>query len=523
MPTRTGYSGYTWSRDSPIKLSKLQVKKVGIIGGGASGAIVLDSLIHEGHVSEIVLFERRSALGGIWLFDDKSKLDPVPIIEAGATRAQIDPPLANPFYSQNEGHELRKRENEQISQKLKLPPFAQERFEPTPAYQQMKTNIIEKMMTYSDEKHWGPAPGENYAEREVVQQYITRYINRHKDNEKVRLELGTTVEDVARVARVRSNENSRIEADSGTEGANGPDLPYRFRVTLRQRLADGTDLWYQEEFDSLVVATGHYHIPYIPKVLGSEIVQQKHPKVFEHAKFFVNGEKYKNQTVIVVGSRALGTDLTRFTADHAAQVYQLIRSVANTKKVLLRENVHIKPVIDQFRETKTGFEVVFADGSVVANPDHVLYATGYQFLYPFLERELGDITAQGHIVPKLYQHTFLVGEPLLSVVGVPTDAISFRAFEFQAILLVRYLAGKVALPLILAQEQWLQTRYKKHGAKRSYHTIGADDARPYMLELTELGKLEDPADFLGREFPVTTEEEVQEYVQAALARRDLWN
>jgi predicted CopG family antitoxin len=44
-----------------------------------------------------------------------------------------------------------------------------------------------------------------------------------------------------------------------------------------------------------------------------------------------------------------------------------------------------------------------------------------------------------------------------------------------------------------------------------------------MLELTELGKLEDPADFLGRKFPVTTEEEVQEYVQAALARRDLWN
>lgn len=515
MPTRTSTLP---AEEAPVQLSQNQAKKIAIIGGGASGAIVLDSLIKEGHAEEIVLFERRDTFGGVWVYDDKLALESVPVIKPGATRAELDPPLENPFNDLSLKENIYRAGNSGNSGnpgRLRLLPLAQERYEATPAYEKMKTNIIENMMTYSDEKHWGAAPGAQFAERALVQQYITRYIERHQHHDKVRVEMCTTVEDVARVPRV------------GT----GVALGYAFRVTLRNRLADGTDQWWQEQFDSVVVATGHYHVPHIPEVPGSRLVQEKYPGVFEHAKFFTNGAKYAGKTVVVVGSRALGTDLTRFTADHAARVYQLVRSIESTKKLLRRANVEVKPAIARFVERRndeedgqiTGFDVVFEDGTVVPNPDYVLYATGYQFLYPFLQRELGDITRDGAIVPRLYQHTFLSDEPLISIVGVPTDAISFRAFEFQAILLARFLAGKVALPPVPEQEQWLQQRAKVHGKSRAFHTIGAQEARNYMCELARLGELKNPQDLLGRRFPVTTEAEVAEYVRAATALRDSWD
>ncbi|GEQ69301.1 hypothetical protein JCM33374_g2972 [Metschnikowia sp. JCM 33374] len=471
MPTRT--RSHPASRDSPVQVAKAQVKKVAIIGGGASGAIVLDSLIKEDHVQEIVLFERRDTFGGIWVFDDKrahnqnNNRDPdqPPLVKVGATRAELDPPLANPFHTNVHLNGLDDvNSTAEPVARLRLLPSAQERFEPTPAYERMKTNIIEKMMTYSDEKQWGDAPGQQYAERAVVQQYISRYIGRHEHNNKLRIAT----------------------------------------ITFRQRLDDGTDLWAQEDFDSLVVATGHYHIPFIPEVPGAKDVQNHYPKVFEHAKFFTNGQKYKDKTVVVVGSRASGADLTKFTSDHAAHVYQSIRTIANTKKIVNSPNVHVKPVIEKFTKTPSGFDVVFADGSSVSNPDHVIYATGYQFSYPFLEREFGDITKNGAIVPQLYQHTFLLSDPLLSVVGVPTDAISFRAFEFQAILVARFLAGKVSLPSVSEQEQWLSNRYKTHGETRSFHTIGAQEARNYMKELARIGTLKPQPSWWEESFSISS-------------------
>ena len=74
----------------------------------------------------------------------------------------------------------------------------------------------------------------------------------------------------------------------------------------------------------------------------------------------------------------------------------------------------------------------------ILDPDHIVYATGYQFLYPFLRREYGDITENGVIVSNIYQHTFLINEPLITMVGIPIDAISFRYLSI-AILVTRYL------------------------------------------------------------------------------------
>lgn len=491
MPERI-IPDFQFGDSDPVSVTKL-VKRVAIIGGGASGAIALDSLIRENHFEQIVLYERRDVLGGVWVLDQNPIDTPADIIKPGRPSRDIDPPLDNPFRLGVAGEKIRSLWSQQ------------QRFEQTPAYDGMVTNIIENLMTYSDEREWIAKKKNEFVDRSAVREYIERYIKRHENNTKTQVVLETTVEDVEKVSAPATSE-----------------LPYQYKLTLRHRLPDGTDEWYQQIFDAIIVTVGHYHIPFIPDVPGLTEVQNKYPEAVHHAKFFRNAQPYKNKTVLVIGSRALGADLTKFSADTAVQVYQLIRNEERTKRFTRKDNVTFKPIVTKYELTSSGFNVHFADETVLENPDVVVYATGYQFSYPFLQRLYGDITLDGKIVPDLYQHTFYNKAPTIAWIGVPTDAISFRAFEYQAIVVARYLAGKISLPNRIEQRKWLDKRLEGKGITRAFHTIGFLDATDYLDTLTELGRVKDLS-VVGREFPKLRQEELDELKEAAVRLSEFWD
>lgn len=564
------------SRNSSEPVAAPHVRKIAVIGAGALGAVVVDLLVQEQHFDEIVVFERRNVVGGIWVYDGSPVEPPAHLVRPGASLAEMDPPLNHPFQNPQAGQ----------AGADKLPRELQFRFEQTPSYEKMSTNIIEKMMTFSDEPQWPQLA--KYVDRAVVHEYLARYMARHQENRAVSVRMATTVEEIERVERGDGEEEERENGDLENKGgersllressdAFGPEKPESLdpvapsssrpapssvsgpapssdpgpapfvpgpapapnsrpkpffrpargprkgalRLTLRQ-LAPAGERWTQEVFDAVVVATGHYHVPHVPDVPGAADAFRRHPERFEHAKFFRSGEKYAGQTILVVGSRSLGADITRAAAQHAHTVYQLVRSPQNTIKRVSASNVVACPEIARFEPSGAGFRVLFADGSVLDNPHKVVYATGYLFLYPFLARHYGDITARGAIVPGLYQHTFLVDEPLVAFVGVPTDAVSFRVFEFQAILVARYFAGRISLPLGGHQRRWLSERLAQFGPTRQFHTIGAASALLYMRTLAALGTAKSGL-LAGRQFPAVTQADIDEYVAEAMLLAKSWN
>ena len=536
--------------DQPVGISSKQIKTVAIIGGGASAAITLDSLLREPNssIKHITIFERQDKLGGVWYFNPKTIKTPNHIIKSGNNNLHNDPPLANPFHIHR------------YTKKIIIPKHTQERFVQTPSYQGITTNIIEKMMTYSDVNNWG-IPGDDdddddndeeeerkYVAGTVVQEYIEKYIERNLHDPIVVLKLNTTVEDVEKVDREREN-------DFG----GGVDLPYRFKLTLRTPHDERNDFWYQQEFDTVIVASGHYHVPYIPFVPGLAKVQELFPDVVQHAKFYRDSAAYKNKSAIVVGSRASGSDLTKFVArEPGTTVYQSFREIATARVLSSNANVFNKPAIKKidvieyneherkkkFGKNGTGTKtykasnksiiVTFEDDSTVENPDHIIYCTGYLFSYPFLNRLFNDrITNEGATVRDLYQHTFLIHEPLINIIGVPIDGISFRVFEYQAVLLARYLTGKIQLPSRNKQLQWVAQRFEEKQNTRAFHTIGVTDALDYALTLTKLGQVSEKTSGvglgtslglnLGREFPVITPEDVAIYRAAGEHLRKFWD
>ncbi|KAI5969465.1 hypothetical protein CANMA_001533 [Candida margitis] len=489
--------------ETPVMLPSLQVETVAIIGGGASGAITLDSLLKEPNskIKQITIFERQQKVGGVWYFNPDTIQTPNHIVKAGNINFQNDPQLENPFH------------DHKYTRKLILPKNTQERFIQTPSYYGIKTNIIEKMMTYSDANTW-PVEGNDeerkYVVGTVVQEYIEKYIDRNLNDARVSLKLASTVEDVERVGR---------DDDAA--------VPYRFKLTVREQYDDKHDYWYQREFDSIIVATGHYHVPYIPSVPGLNTLQEKFPNVVQHAKFYRDSDSYKDKTVIVVGSRASGSDLTKFVArEPGTKVYQSIRNYDRTKVLSTRPNVTSKPVVEEFQlpdSEDSKIIVKFSDGSTVTDPDHIIYCTGYLFSYPFLDRLFDKtLTNEGITVSNLYQHTFIINEPLITIVGVPIDGVSFRVFEYQAIIVARYLTGKIELVSRNKQLEWIKHRYELKGNSRLFHTIGVTDALEYARTLTQLGQVSEKTR-VGRQFPPMTEEDITLYREAGERLRKFWD
>lgn len=462
-------------------MSRFPVKTVAIIGGGALGAVALDVLLKEG-AFEVTLFERLAQAGGVWVLDGGSSklLGELNGVGPGATPATVDPATAVPEFGASAA----------------LRTAQPHRFEETPAYAGIRTNIPEKYMTFLDRPTWPELDQpdvDTLTTREAVVEYIQSYI---RPNE-AHVRYNTTVERVRR-------------QDGG------------FEVVTREQRRD-TDVWTRHRFDAVVVAVGHYSIPYIPEVAGLGQVAATLPGVVEHAKFFRDAARYRGKRVVVVGLRALGLDIAKLAAEHGAEVYLSKRTETVDSKLLLRisalpEGVSVQPAIERFLVQDSRVLVHFANGVVVPDVHHVVYGTGYYYLFPFLREEFPGFVAATHDhLPRAFQHTFFIDEPRVAVLGAPTDALSLRAFEYQAVWVLRVFAGKVELPGVEEQEEWVRARRAHAASKaispgRAYHTIGLEEAAEFRDALAALGGGIAPLG-QGRPFPVLSEEDRREIAQ----------
>lgn len=71
-------------------------------------------------------------------------------------------------------------------------------------------------------------------------------------------------------------------------------LGEEWRLTLR-REGEERDYWWTETFDAVVVASGHYSVPFIPAIEGLEQFEASRPGSVIHSKHFRGRDLYKNK------------------------------------------------------------------------------------------------------------------------------------------------------------------------------------------------------------------------------------
>jgi hypothetical protein len=312
----------------------------------------------------------------------------------------------------------------------------------------------------------------------VPKQYIETYFSlQGTDNI---LSLNTTVEDVTRVPIEKLSRHSA------------------WRLTLRRHdPIQKVDRWWQEDFDALIIANGHYSVPYIPHVPGLERYMEAFPGKVFHSKSYRSASAFAGKKVLVIGNSASGHDISTLLTPHVkAPLYQSRRSHSRWDGPKPPDGIAWKPVITNF-DSQNG-TILFADGTDLKHDelDYVIYCTGYKPSFPWWNSAAngGDLWdyRSNHLIGN-YLHTFFRSHATLGLIGMPRT-LTFRSFEYQAVALARVFAGRNRHPLPDFQEMlhWEQTRSddcRRQG--KPFHDIPWDNGETldYFSALFEIAGL----------------------------------
>ncbi|KAF1843484.1 FAD/NAD(P)-binding domain-containing protein [Cucurbitaria berberidis CBS 394.84] len=408
----------------------MSIKRVAVIGLGPAGAIAIDALAQEKTFDTIRVFERREAPGGCWVNDEAPPPNLDPSSFAALASRKGDPTVQAPAKLPG-----------------RTPKLKQPRYTESSIYPYLETNVDSLAMSFTKEsipdqrsplsisKHGEDTPFRPHA---VIQKHIASLVNRNGYEKLV--SYNTTVE----LAEKIGNE---------------------WRLVLRKDGdVRGEDEWWEEWFDAVVVASGHYFVPYIPKIEGLEDFERARPGSVKHTKMFRGRDAYQGKKVVVVGASVSAADIAYDLVGVAqGPVYAVIvghKANGYFGDVAFQHpGIAPKPSISHIAVSNSDRTVHFVDGTSVANVDEIIFGTGYSWTLPFLPH----VEVRNNRVPGLYQHVVYQKDPTLLFVGAVAAGLTFRVFEWQAVLAARVLAGRANLPPLEEQQRWELERIKKRG------------------------------------------------------------
>ncbi|KAG7388703.1 Flavin-containing monooxygenase FMO GS-OX1 [Phytophthora pseudosyringae] len=242
---------------------------------------------------------------------------------------------------------------------------------------------------------------------------------------------------------------------------------------------------YNEDFDRLVVANGHFNQAWQAPIKGIE----NYPGVVSHARSYRTPVPYQSKRVLVIGRGPSGQDISLELAESGVKVYVAALDY-DPSAIDEKDSRILKPTVDHIAEDGT---VVFTDGSSIAAPDEIMHCTGYlytvndffpsELLFPKttvtpnsvsdeVAADLGGATTAGAAVAPVYKHLFSIEDPTAAFIGLPFSNLPFLCFELQSKWVARVFDGSVPLPSKEEMyEDFYETVRKIDGPARKLHSL----------------------------------------------------
>jgi hypothetical protein len=292
-----------------------------------------------------------------------------------------------------------------------------------------------------------------------------------------------------------------------------------WRLVLRKsNNATGEDEWWEERFDAVCVASGHFSVPYIPTIPGLAELEKARPGSVKHSKMFRGRDSYRGKKVIVVGASVSAADIAYdLIGIGQSPIYAVIlghKPNGYFGDIAFRHpGITPKPSISHITTTNSARTVHFIDGTSVTDADEIIFGTGYSWTLPFLP----NVEVRNNRVPNLYQHVVYTPDPSLLFIGAVSAGLTFKVFEWHAVLAARILAGRATLPPRHLQEKWEQERIKEKGDGPVFTHL-FPDFEEYFEEVRRLAGEEGP----GRRLPVFEKGWVEKFMQGHERRKEWW-
>ncbi|OWZ24763.1 Flavin-binding monooxygenase [Phytophthora megakarya] len=243
---------------------------------------------------------------------------------------------------------------------------------------------------------------------------------------------------------------------------------------------------YDEEFDRLVVANGHFNKAWQAPIKGIN----NFTGVVSHARSYRTPQPYQNKRVLIIGRGPSGQDISLELAESGVKEVYVAALDYDSNVVDEHDKRILKPTVDFITEDGT---VVFTDGSSITAPDEIMHCTGYLYtvndffpsdlLFPKspvtpnnvsdeVAEDLGKATTTGTVVAPVYKHLFSIEDPTAAFIGLPFSNLPFLCFELQSKWVARVFDGSVVLP---SKEEMYEDFYepvrKIEGPVRKLHSL----------------------------------------------------
>jgi len=260
---------------------------------------------------------------------------------------------------------------------------------------------------YSFEEHFGKQIA-SYPPRAVLFDYIEGRVKKAKVRDWIRLR--TPVRHVA--------------YDEGTG---------MFTVTAHDLIKDHE---YDEVFDNVIVASGHFSTPNVPDFPGFSSFNGR----VLHAHDFRDAMEFAGKDVLIIGTSYSAEDIGSQCWKYGCKSVTVSHRTApmgfnwpdNWKEVPLLQKVK-------------GNTCTFKDGSTT-DVDAIILCTGYKHNFPFMPDALRLRTANRLATADLYKGVAWVDNPGLFYLGMQDQWYTFNMFDAQAWWVRDAIMGKIAVP-----------------------------------------------------------------------------
>ncbi len=207
----------------------------------------------------------------------------------------------------------------------------------------------------------------------------------------------------------------------------------KFTLTAHNLPEDHT---YSEEFDNVVVSTGHFSTPNVPYFEGFDSFLGR----VLHAHDFRDATEFSGKDVLIIGTSYSAEDIGSQCYKYGAKS---ITCSHRTRPMGFKwpDNWAEVPLLTKV-DGKTAH---FKDGTT-KDVDAIILCTGYQHHFPFLPDELRLKTANRLWPLGLYKGVVWVNNPKLMYLGMQDQYYTFNMFDAQAWLARDVIMGRITLP-----------------------------------------------------------------------------
>ncbi|KAJ5665234.1 uncharacterized protein N7477_007682 [Penicillium maclennaniae] len=252
-------------------------------------------------------------------------------------------------------------------------------------------------------------------------------------------------------------------------------------------------------YDAVVVASGHFTVPYLPDILGIQCWDKTYPGSISHSKFYDSPEAFRGKKVVVVGSSASGLDigaqingvsLGKILASQKSESYLSASSPAD--KIICPEIVEFLSPANHDRAIR------FANGHVEERIDAIVFCTGYFYSFPFLSSLEPPVITHGWRTMNTFRHLFYIDRPTMVFPVLSQRVIPFPMAENQASVFSRVWSGRLHLPSTEEMRAWESIEIATKGDQKAYHVLPFPQDADYLNSLYDWAASAEPRKGLAK-------------------------